>query len=344
MARGRSASGRTTLADVAALAGVDRSVVSRVLNNDPALNVRADTRERVQRAIQSLNYRPNAAARSLRTDRAGTLALLIPDFLNPVYAEIIVGAEAAANRHDCVLVTGSQQGPGQPRQAQLDLIDTGRVDGILLAGGALTRGEQRRLESSGVPWLLLNRRVRGSTRYVALDDVLGARTAVRHLVSLGHRCIGHIGGPATADTARRRHQGWVDALRHEGIDPTAMPMASGDYTPEGGATALHDLLRRNELPSALFVANVASAIGVLKAASRLGISVPTELSIIAIHDMPLASFLTPSLTTVRMPLRQLGAQAVDLLMTRAAGDVVTETVGFPVDLVERESTAPPRSG
>jgi len=338
--RNRAVPGKVTLSDVATLAGVDRSVVSRVINNDPNLNIRPETRQRVVDTIKKLDYRPNAAARSLRTARAFMFGLFIPDFANPVYAEIIKGAEIAAASLGYALMTASSAGVRLGRDHYIDLLAQGRVDGMLFAGDE-SGHDLERFRALGLPWLLVNRRIEGSRRYVILDDERGSRLAVEHLIALGHRSIAHLAGPETADTARRRRAGYASAMTSAGLPVDPRLIVHADYTPAGGEAAMATLLNQPERPTAVLAANVASAVGALHAAHALGLSVPADVSVIAIHDSPLASHLVPGLTTVRMPLSELGRRAIELLATREPGDDITETVTDPVEVIVRESTAPP---
>lgn len=330
-----------TLTAVARRAGVDPSVVSRVLNDDPVLNIRAETRERVLDAVRALGYRPNMAARSLRTARTGTIGLFIPDFANPVYAEIIKGAEESAAAAGCVLVTGSSSAEGVSTQTYLDLLGQGRVDGLLLASGTETPDEQELIAALGLPWLLINRRGREATRYVVADDERAARIAVEQLLELGHRRIGHVAGPPSADTAQRRQAGWRGALRQAGVVAAEDMVTAADYTPDGGAEAMERLLSLPSPPTGVFVANVASAIGALHTAHRLGLRVPADVSVVAVHDLPLAAHLVPPLTTVRKPLRRLGARAAQLLLSTDPDTVIQEVVSDPIELTVRASTSPP---
>jgi LacI family transcriptional regulator len=307
---------KVTLNDVARLAGVDRSVVSRVINDDPNLSVRPETRTRVQEIIEKLGYRPNAAARSLRTARAYMYGLFIPDFANPVYAEIIKGAEHAAGQLGYGLMTASSNGVRIGLRHYLDLLGQGRVDGLLFAGEE-SGHELEQLRASKVPWVLVNRRAEGSHRYVILDDERGSQLAVDHLVSLGHRRIAHLAGPEGADTARRRRAGYSSAMAAAGLNVDPGHIAHADYTPAGGAAAMHEVHAR-------------------------GLSVPQDVSVIAVHDMALASHLVPSLTTVRMPLEELGRRALELLAQRGPEETITEVVTDPAEVVVRESTGPPR--
>ncbi|MCG5212867.1 LacI family DNA-binding transcriptional regulator [Streptosporangium sp. KLBMP 9127] len=327
---------RVTLTDVAALARVDRAVISRVVNKDPTLSIRPETRERVLAAIEQLGYRPNVAARSLRTARAYMFGLFIPDFANPVYAEIIKGAEAEAAAQGCVLVTGSATAAGLG--GYLDRLGQGRIDGLLLAGAGDESGLAARLDDAAIPWIMLNHRSRAVRRYVVLDDERAAALAVEHLVSLGHRRIAHLAGPAGADTAARRSAGYAAAMRDAGL-PAGLVVAA-DYTPAGGAVAMAALLAAAEPPTAVFVANVASAIGAMGAVRTAGLEIPRDVSIVAVHDLELAGHLHPALTTVRMPLTELGRRGVTLLGSLGPDDVVAEVLDGPIELIRRDSTAP----
>lgn len=334
---------RVTLVDVAQRAGVDKAVVSRVVNDDPVLNIRPETRERVLAAIRELDYRPNVNARSLRTARARTVGLLIPDFANPVYAEIITGAESAATAEGYVLMAASATvASGGRAQDYLDRIGRGRVDGLLLAGGLRRADPAATLSQLGLPWLLINRRQQRARRYVILDDDGAAQIAIEHLIELGHSRIAHIAGPTTADTARRRRSGYQKALRRAGLPVDKASIAPADYTPQGGSDAMRRLLESGRPPTAVFVANVASAIGALDTLHRHGLAVPDDVSVVAVHDLPLAEHLVPALTTVRMPLRELGARAVQLLLSTDPDASIEEVVGEPTELVVRESTGPAR--
>jgi LacI family transcriptional regulator len=317
-----------TLADVAAHAGVDASVVSRVLSRDPRLNIRDATRDRVLRSVQVLDYRPNELARGLRTSRAKAFGLLIPDFANPVYSSIIAGAEAAATELGYLLVTASLAG-------QTAVLGEGRVDGLLLAG------PEHGLRPD-VPVILVNRRTAGARRYVILDDERAARLAVEHLAHLGHRRIAHVAGPEDADTAQRRLTGYLRAMTDAGLAVDDDLVVHADYTDTGGATAMRALVTRGRPPTAVFVANVASAIGALHEARTAGLRLPGDLSVVAVHDLPLAGYLSPPLTTVRMPLGELGRQAITLLASVPPDEHVQVVVEGPMELVVRGSTAPPR--
>lgn len=332
---------RVTIRQVAKAAGIDPSVVSRVLLQDPNLRIRAETRQRVLNVVKELNYRPNAIARSLRTARAGAFGLLIPNFSNPVYATIVRGAEAAAAERRAVLMTATIRGPDSVERF-LNVIGDERVDGVLIADARAAWPLIQPLSDLEVPYLLLNQRTENVNRYVLLDDTKAAEIAVDHLVSLGHVRIAHLSGPPDADTARRRLLGYRIALARHGIpfDPSLVVM--GDYTYEGGEIGVRNLLGLASRPTAVFAANVASAIGCLYGAHEQGIHVPDDLSVVAVHDLDLARYLVPPLTTVSMPLEKLGSIGLDLLATSPPHARIEKVVGDDIRLIQRKSTAPPR--
>lgn len=327
------------LRDVAAEAGVDPSVVSRVLSGDGRLSVRPETRARVLEAAARLNYRPNRAARTLKTARTMVLGMVVSDLANTAYSLIAQGAEKRAAKAGYVLMV--MRGTIPEHLEEL----LGRVDGLLVAS-ATSEGSYFRSHLGDIPTVLVNRKEPGDIPAVRVDDEAGAAVAVRHLLSLGHRRVAHVAGPQNADTARRRLEGYLSALSTDGVD--ARPewvVEASVYDEAEGHLAATRLLALDPRPTAIFAANIRLAIGTLAATRRMGLSVPGDVSVVGFDDTPLAAFLEPPLTTVRMPLAELGSQAVESLLGeidgRRAGDVF---VSLPPELVVRASTAaPPRA-
>ncbi|MDT9592283.1 LacI family DNA-binding transcriptional regulator [Nocardioides zeae] len=321
---------RVTLADVARAAGVDVSLVSRVLRGHD-VKVLDETKQRIHDQARELGYRPNAIARSLRSAKAGAFGLVIPNFSNPVYAQIIEGAEAAAARRGSVVMTSS--GEGWERRAWYEALDSGRVDGLLVAGGSAVE-----LESLRVPYLLVNRSVPGVHRHLVLDDEGAAAVAVRHLLDLGHRHIAFVGGPSDADTASRRAAGFRAEV--DSVDGVSGVELRGDYTAAGGRAAVAQVV--DTAVTGVVAANLPSGIGALEGLRDAGVDVPRDASVVAVHDAEIAEYVVPRLTTVRMPLRRLGARGIELLTTLSPTDEVAEVVDAPTELVVRDSTGPVR--
>jgi LacI family transcriptional regulator, galactose operon repressor len=323
------------LRDVADAAGVDPSIASRILSGDGALTVRPDTRQRVLEAASRLAYRPNTSARALKTRKTMAIGMIVPELTNVAYATIAMGADERASRAGYALLVAT----GAVRD-RLDAID-GRIDGLLVG---IATSETIRMGDLGgsLPTVLVNRHELLGLPSVTVDDEAGSALATEHLLSLGHRHVGHVAGPQNSDTGRRRRAGFVRAMRGSGVEPPPGWMVEASYDEAGGDLAASRLLRAAPRPTALFVANVRAAIGALAAARRLGLSVPGDLSLVGFHDAPVAVYLDPSLTTVRMPLREMGSAAVDSLFALLEGRTVEDVrVASPPELVVRGSTAPP---
>jgi LacI family transcriptional regulator len=305
-----------TLRDVAALAVVDPSVVSRVLNADPTLKVTDATRQRVLAAVERLGYRPNALARGLRMATTSAIGLVLPEVSNPVYGPIVVGAERRASEAGYVLVLGSGADAATTEASFARLLDEGRVDALLVASATVEDELLRGLTRGAAPVLAVNRRIAGAVGSIVVDDAAGARLATRHLIELGHRRIVHVSGPPAMDTSARRQAGYEEAMREAGLAPRVVLGRGWDA--QSGYSVAGDAIG-HPATTALFVANIMAAIGVIRASRERGLQVPGDLSVVALHDSPVAEFFEPPLTTVRLPLEQLGRAAVELVMERLDG-------------------------
>jgi LacI family transcriptional regulator len=310
-----------------------------VLNDDPDLLVRPETRARVIEAARTLNYRPHAAARGLKRAKTGALGLLVPPLTNPVYVRIIRGAFRRALELDFVVLLVEDVEPEQAEQSTSRLIQAGRIDGLMIASAQPDHPLLSSQSLQRMPHVFVNRAVLGSGRNVVMDEVSASRVAVDHLVALGHTRIGHVAGPRVLDTARRRSRAFCDHADSLGLRPE---LAEGDFGERGGAQAARTLLEEHAYLTALYASTLSQAVGVFHAAWELGRKVPSDLSVIAYDDMPLADYLRPPLTTVRMPLAELGAAAVDALVAQLSGkDPLDVTVAELPHVVVRNSTAPP---
>ncbi|MCC6223575.1 MAG: LacI family DNA-binding transcriptional regulator [Thermoleophilia bacterium] len=322
------------LRDVAAAAGVDASVVSRILSGDRRLSVRPETRQRVLEHAARLGYRPNRAARALKTARTMAIGMIVPDLANAGYATIAIGAAEAAAVAGYVLLVA--HGPASDRVPDLH----GRIDGLLV--GMATSETPGRVDLGGVPALLVNRREPLGIPSVTVDDAAGAELATAYLISLGHRRIAHVAGPQLADTARRRLRGYASALRAAGIELGPEWVAEAPFDEAGGDAAAARLLALEPRPTALFAGSVRAAAGAMAAARRLGLRLPRDLSLVGLNDSPCAAYLDSPLTTVRMPLAEMGREAVGGLLGLLRGEAVADlVVAAPPELVVRASAGPP---
>ncbi len=333
---------RVRLVDVAERAGVTKSVASRVLNGDPTLSAREETRQRVRDAASALGYQPHAGARALARAQARAIALLIPDLTNPVFSRIIRGAYQRALELGYVVLLVEDGPERKAGEMLLDLISSGRVDGLLIAsarsGGRWLRGTAL----ASVPHVFVNREVRGSKRNVTTDLAGGSAVAVRHLADYGHRHIGHIAGPERVASSTARQRGFLAEAKRLGL--ASAPVAHGTFSEEGGAKAATSLLGEHPELTALYVSTLGQAIGVLHAARAAGRSVPGDLSVLTYDELPMAAYLEPPLTTLAMPLQEVGATAVDALLEQLEGKPPRDfRVPAEPRVITRASVGPPPS-
>ncbi len=337
MAGGRGAKGtRSTIVDVARLAKVHPSTVSRVLNDRPGLTLRPETRARVIEISKRLDYRPSAVARSLRLRRTLTLGMLVPDIANTFLAGIIKGAEEACHERGYTLIVCNTADVPEREATYLRVLRERQVDGVLIASARVSDENVGALRADRFPVVLVNRGTHGDRDlWVHVDDRGGAESAVDHLVSLGHRRIAHIAGPRTTTTGRERLAGTRAALRRHGLGANVVEAEA--WSELEGYRATRQLLR-DEAPTAVFAANDLIAFGVLRAAREAGLDVPADLALVGFNDITEASLV--DLTTVHVPHHEMGARAAELLITRAEGRPIAEPqVMLPTSLVERGSTA-----
>jgi LacI family transcriptional regulator len=333
------------LTEVAHRAGVAPSVVSRLLNGDETLRIRAATRERVLAAVAELGYVANSSARSLRLARTGAIGLIVPDVTSPIYAEILNGAEGEAREAGYVLLLGSMDDLAVHEDQYRRLTAGGRVDGLLVQRGMVMADDTlRRFLDTSLPAVLMNSRLRGRIGSVTLDDALGITMAVDHLMALGHTRIAHLGGNPSMATAQARLAAFEDAVKKAGqVNPDLVVMTG--YEADPGAEGMALLLSVKPRPTAICVASIRAALGAMSYLRSHGVRVPDDISVIALHDTWSAEYACPPLTTVKMPLRELGRESARLLIDLMRGGPSQDLVikdPKPV-LQVRESTASPHS-
>lgn len=328
-----------TLRDIAREAGVSVSVASRVLNKDRSLRTRPDTRQRVERVAQELGYHPNHGARSLRLARTAAIAFVVPEVNNAIFSEVVRGVQDGATELglDVLLGSGQRLDPTSGFLRRLDA--QRRVDGFLIQPGdtedPLNPGLSTEVSSPSI-WLN-TRRENGS---VYLDNHAGTALATRHLLELGHRDIGLVGGFENSYTGREREAGYRAALEEAGLEPREEWIRRAGYAPDDGSAAATSILGGSARPTALVVSNVNAAIGAMSAARALGVRVPEDLSIVALHDVWFVAYTEPKLTVVRMPLYEMGYHGILDLHTYMEGQEpgARKIVDPAPELVVREST------
>lgn len=330
---------RANIKDVAREAGVAVSTVSRAFNGSGPVS--DETKERVMEAARRLRYVPSDAARSLITNRTNTLGVLLPDLFGEFYSEVIRGIDRAAHEAGYhFLVSGSHEDTKEIEGALQAL--QGRVDGLVimspdLGAEVLADNLPRRL-----PVALMNSRLGGGDYdVVEVANQHGVREATEHLLELGHRRVGLVGGIEGNHDADERRQAYREVLREAGCWRAELEVQGG-FTDTTGYQAARELLARRPRPTALFVANDAMAIGALHAVAEADLRVPDDLSVIGFDDIPIVRYLNPPLTTVRVPIAELGARAVELLMHAIEQDNHHERRHdtLPTHLIVRASTGP----
>ena len=323
-----------TSVDVARAAGVSQSTVSLVLSGKGRGRISARTEAAVRRAAEELGYRPNAAARALRTGAARSVGLVVPDVTHPFFGKTMRGAQEAAwtAGYAVALVDVPLD---RPLEAPLEALRAGPVDGFLFFSveppARRPGGEQVVvIEASpkGIPW-------------VRLDTEGGTDAALAHLIELGHRRIGHLGSRVQYPTFQIRTERWRAALEGAGVEPAAELWAGSGFDFEDAARAAGALLDLAQPPTAIICDDDILAGGAYLAARARGVRIPEDLSVAGFDDLDFARVLSPPLTTVSADAERLGAVAFGALAAAIAGEPAHAGQVLPVALVVRESTAPP---
>jgi LacI family transcriptional regulator len=308
-----------TMRDVARLAGVSTATVSFAINNNP--HVSPELRARVMAAIEQTGYAPDAAARALRRGVAPSIGLIITDITNPNFATIALAVERAAQARGYGVFICNTDERQEEERSYLRLMRAQRVAGLLLAtSGRNDAAHAAELAASvAMPAVLIDRPMAGLPwDSIVTDNVGAAYAAVAHLVALGHRRIGYVGGLPHLVLADLRLEGYRRALAEGGIAYDPLLVRHGNYRPHEAAASAQALLDRPDRPSAIFGTNAVTILGVMQGIAALGLAVPREISVAGVDDVPWATAVQPGLTTVAQPCAELGALAVDMLLERIA--------------------------
>jgi len=330
-----------TLRDVAEAADVDVSTVSRVLQNKG--RVAADTRQRILDAAVRLGYQANPAARALKTSKASTILMVVPQIENPIFSSAIVSAEREARRIGYALVV-AYDGGGMGGDIIRDISRSSMIEGVIIASFDADDQLRQTLASTNRPHVIINRILPGDQNCIAMDTYTAARDAVRYLIELGHRRIGHLAGRLGRFNGEMRRRGWSDALKHAGLDPESCLVAEAGYDPARVPDAVDALLAAGV--TAIHAATLLTGAAAIARLHALGKHIPDDISVITLHDDLLARVVFPQVSTVALPTDEMGRIAVQRLVSLIEED--DPGSGGPLllppgNLIRRSSTAPTNS-
>ena len=311
------------------------ATVSRVFNRKGP--IREDTIRRVMDVAGELQYVPHAGARSLSTRSTRTIGVVLPDLHGEFFSEVIRGIDLAARQSGYHLLLSGSHSDREEMRAVVQAV-RGLVDGLIVMSPDLEPSALLADLPSGIDVVMLNSRVEGRTS-ITVDNSGGARDVVRHLCSLGHNRIAFIAGPPHNADAEQRRRGFRAEARIAGVTATELP---GDFTESSGHDAGRRILAMNPRPTAIFAANDSMAIGALCAFREDGLRVPEDIALVGFDDIPIARFLTPPLTTVRVEIAELGRRAVSHVISALEGTDGTKKKDLiKTTLVVRESCGSP---
>jgi LacI family transcriptional regulator len=312
----QQASKRVTLLDVANASGLSRATVSLVLRGSPL--VAEGTRKRVQEVMQELGYVYHRAAANMRSRKSHTVGLVVADITNPFFAEMTVSIGAQLDKANYVSLLFNTSEMLNKQEQLLSTMQGYSADGILLCPARGTSPSTiEKLQKSRLPFVLFARYIHGvETDYVGADNVVGARAAVEHLISLGHCKIAFIGGPMNISSRKEREQGWRQALIKHDLPINESFVVTTAATREGGAQAIHQLLELPDKPTACLCFNDVVAFGVMLGLQSMRLQPGADFAVIGFDDVAESAMTYPTLTTIAVSPRQIGEEAVKLLLDR----------------------------
>lgn len=332
--------GKLTLEEIARLAGVSRSTVSRVINQQDA--VRDEVRRRVQEVIAETGYFPDPAARRLAGRRSGILGLVVPRavqflFTDPYYPRLMQGMAQACNTHDYILSLFLFHTEEEEQKISLRVLRNQLVDGVIVSALPQHDPLVDQLVDSETPFVMIGRPDNPERiNFVTVDNVSGAYQAVEHLIRLGYRRIATITGPLNTTVGLDRRQGYLNALNDYGLTVDPALIREGNFTELSGFEQMQALLPAQ--PEAIFIASDTMALGALRALRYAGLSAPADVAVVGYDDLPAAAVSDPPLTTVKQPIRRLGEQAVEVLLDVIANrNAPPRHITTTTELIIRES-------
>lgn len=335
-----------SIVDVAKRAGVSVTTVSRVMSNSPH-RVYPETRRRVLKAARELNYMPSALARALVSDRSCLVGVIVGDIVDPYFAIVTRGITDAAREHDYLTMICNSDRVAELELHYVQMLRDYHVDGIIFAGGGLTEAaypeKMKNLlmtrHRQKIPTVTLGYHLFDSPQ-VNIDNVQAARDMTDFLIDLGHRRIGFIAGPSVLTTSTQRSEGYRLSLSAHNLPYDPAMVIESNFTYESGFVIGKQMLALEPRPTAIFGANDVSTIGCLTLLHSLGIRAPEDISLAGFDDVPATQYTHPTLTTVRVPMHEMGLMGMNQLIRLIAGESIDDVI-LPHSLVIRSSCASP---
>jgi len=331
---------KLTLEEIAQLSGVSRSTVSRVINDQP--NVKAEVRERVLKVVAETGYHPDPAARSLAGRRTGVIGLVIPRavtmlFNDPYIPRLLQGITQTCNAHDYTLSLFLLHTQEEEEKLHPRILRTQLFDGVIVQAAEIGDLLISQMVEHQVPFVMIGRSEDDSVvSFVNVDNVIGAYTAVSHLIQLGYQRIATITGPLDQSAGFDRRQGYLNAMQDRGRSADPDLIVQGDFTETSGYISMQRLLPHK--PDAVFTASDTMAFGALRALRQAGLSVPQDVAMIGFDDLMPSATSDPPLTTIRQPILRVGTQVIETLIDILNNGLTpARRIVMPTELVIRGS-------
>lgn len=323
-----------TLKDVAKETGLTVSTVSRVLNNRGYIS--EQTRENVYRAMEKLNYHPNEVARSLSKQTTNTIGVIVPHIKHPYFAELISNLESQAYIHKHKILLFNSQEKNEKEWEYLEMCSSNRVAGIILCSG--TVGAEK-FTGLNIPLVTVECYLENGTAAVECDNMQGGKIAAKHLIESGCKHLVHISGVhGNSMPADGRAAGFQEICKQKIIDYKVVDTEAYQYNKLEYHEILEKVLMENPDTDGIFVSSDLIAAQLLQVCRKLNIAVPEQLKIVGFDDVNIASLMTPPITTIHQPIKEMAKMAVELLIQASAGEIVSSRTILPVSLVKRETT------
>ncbi|WP_461206808.1 LacI family DNA-binding transcriptional regulator [Clostridium sp. DL1XJH146] len=329
---------KTTINDIAKIAGVSKATVSRVLNESKPVS--DEIRMRVEKAIKENNYKPSSIARSLVNKTTNIIGVIIPDIGNPFFSQLVKGIQDGANENGYHIMLCNTYKNEEKEIEYLEILQNHQVDGIVFLTTTIQNSHKLFFQKNKIPVVSVSRRFKElSISSIDVDNYSAAYDATSYLINLDHKEIAMIRGDIDNNSVDfDRFEGYKQAIIDSNIDFHEELVVKGDFSVEGGYNAMGKLLTHKQLPTAIFCASDHMAFGAIKCAHESGLIVPDDISVIGFDDIPLASMFIPSLSTVKQPIYELGQKAIQTIISEIQSKSKAQNIVLSTEIVIRQST------